>query len=347
MKTVYRLSTTVKLKRMARVFFCLSLALLVALGGLSIYTIGVVSERREMEEALSRKSVELSRMEQDAAAKQNQWEEQLSAVQGQLDDATTEKSQLNDAVQSQSQEISKLLDGKTTKTTASQATETKPTVSKTTATKPTNKTTVKKPTGKKMVALTFDDGPGRYTEKLLDALKERNAKATFFVLGQLVDRYPDLIKRMDAEGHVVGSHSYDHPNLTKLTYAQIKSNMDKTAKKINKLIGHDPEVIRCPGGSSNDTVKKYAKNAGVPIIYWDVDTLDWKSRNTKKILEEAFDAETGIEDGDIVLMHDIYDTTVDAAIEMMDRLIAEGYTLVTVPELLEAYEGTIVAGKVY
>lgn len=331
-RTIYRLSKTVKFKRIMVVSLCLSLVLLLALGGLSIYTIGVVSERREMEEALSRKSVELSRMEQDAAAKQNQWEEQLSAVQGQLDDATTEQSRLDATIQSQSQEISKLLGGKTSKTTAS---------------KTTKKTTVKKPTGKKMVALTFDDGPGRYTEKLLDALKERNAKATFFVLGQLVDRYPDLIKRMDAEGHVVGSHSYDHPNLTKLTYAQIKKNMDKAAKKINKLIGHDPEVIRCPGGSSNDTVKKYAKNAGVPIIYWNVDTLDWKSRNTQKILEEAFDVETGIEDGDIVLMHDIYDTTVDAAIEMMDRLIAEGYTLVTVPELLEAYEGTIVAGKVY
>lgn len=197
--------------------------------------------------------------------------------------------------------------------------------------------------GKKLVALTFDDGPGPYTSRLLDALKERNARATFFVVGTRVNSYASVIKRMEAEGHVVGNHSQNHKNLKYLSASGIASEMGACASKIKNVLGHNPVVMRCPGGNYNNTVKQYAKDQGVPIIQWSVDTRDWESRNKSAILKHT----DSVKDGSIVLMHDIYSTTVDAAIEMMDRLINKGYTLVTVPELLKAKYGTVTAGEVY
>ncbi len=198
----------------------------------------------------------------------------------------------------------------------------------------------------KIVALTFDDGPGPYTERLLDEMKKRNVRATFFVLGTRVDSYPELIRRMANEGHVVGNHSNSHRMLHKMTLAQVHNEMGQCAEKVEKILGHKPEVMRCPGGNCSNTVKQYAKDAGVPILYWSVDTRDWESRNVQSIMNVAF-GENGIKDGSIVLMHDIYSTTVDAAVQMMDRLIQEGYVFVTVPELLHARYDDVEAGKVY
>ena len=181
---------------------------------------------------------------------------------------------------------------------------------------------------------------------MLDELKKRGVRATFFVLGTRVDAYPELIKRMEAEGHVVGNHSNSHKNLTKLSAAGIKTEMELCAAKIEKVLGHKPEVMRCPGGNYNTAVLNYAKEAGIPVIQWGVDTRDWESRNVTSILNKAF-GKNGIKDGSIVLMHDIYSTTVDATIQMVDRLIDEGYTFVTVPELLYDREGKIEAGKRY
>lgn len=201
--------------------------------------------------------------------------------------------------------------------------------------------------GKKLVALTFDDGPGPYTARLLDAMKARGVKATFFVLGTRVSQYPDLIKRMEAEGHVVGNHTQNHKNLTRLSAAGVKNEIETCAKKVEQLIGHKPVVLRCPGGSCNSTVKAYAKSVGLPILYWDVDTRDWESRNVNAILRTSFQGSNRIQDGSVVLMHDIYSTSVDAAIQMMDRLIKEGYCFVTIPELLSARYGGGEGGKVY
>ena len=201
--------------------------------------------------------------------------------------------------------------------------------------------------GKKLVALTFDDGPGPYTARLLDAMKARGVRATFFVLGSRVSKYPDLIKRMEAEGHVVGNHTQNHKNLARLSATGVKNEIETCAKKVEQLIGHKPVVLRCPGGSCNSTVKAYAKSAGLPILYWDVDTRDWESRNVNAILRKSFQGNNRIQDGSVVLMHDIYSTSVDAAIQMMDRLIKEGYSFVTVPELLSARYGGGEGGKVY
>lgn len=337
-KTIYRVSRTVKMKRLAVVGLALSLVLLVALGSLAVYTVQTVKEQRQITQS---QQAELQKLEEKLAAAESQRVEQqdkLETLEKELEDATSE-------IKEQAKEIKKKDKTiKSLKTRVSLKEAGKSTY--TTLDQDLPEREYEDTKGKKLVALTFDDGPGPYTERLLDAMKKRGVKATFFVLGNRVDKYGALIKRMEKEGHVVGSHSYDHPNLTRLSYAKVKNNMEKTAKKIQKLIGHKPEVMRCPGGSCNDTVKKYAKNAGIPIAYWGVDTRDWESRNVNKILKVAF-GKDGIENGSIVLMHDIYETTVDAAIKMMDRLIKEGYTFVTVPELLVARHGKITAGKVY
>ncbi len=231
----------------------------------------------------------------------------------------------------------------------------------TNSTKPTTATQVKVEApdvshlgGKKLVALTFDDGPGPYTERLLDAMKQRGGKATFFVLGTRVNSYASTLKRIAAEGHEIGNHSNDHPQLTTLSASGIKSNMNACASKVKAILGVEPTVMRCPYGSFNNNVKSYAAGKKIPIIQWSVDTEDWRYSSwssasaTDKILSNSFKSGAyGIHDGSIVLMHDIHKNSVDAAIAMMDKLIDQGYTLVTVSELLAAREGSIVAGKVY
>ena len=200
--------------------------------------------------------------------------------------------------------------------------------------------------GQKIVALTFDDGPGPYTEELLDFLQQEGVRATFFVLGTRVDSYPRLIRRMAAEGHEVGNHSNAHNMLNRMDLVGVRKEMGRCAEKIEKLLGYRPSVMRCPGGNTSSTVTQYAQEAGIPIAYWSVDTRDWESRNKDAILNVAF-GKNGIKDGSIVLMHDIYKTTVEAAKEMILRLKAEGYTFVTTSELIEARRGGIVPGKQY
>lgn len=220
--------------------------------------------------------------------------------------------------------------------------------------KPTYTTIAPANDGKKYVALTFDDGPGPYTAKLLDAMKQRGVKATFYLLGNRVNRYPDILRRMDAEGHAIGNHSYDHPQLTTLSASRIAANMNACADKIRAIVGHDPVVMRCPYGSCNANVRSYAESKGISITYWSVDTNDWRytglssAAATNKIFANTFKSGAGgIRNGSIVLMHDIHRNSVDAAIKMMDRLISEGYILVTVPELLLKREGGAIPGKVY
>ncbi|MBP3382230.1 MAG: polysaccharide deacetylase family protein [Clostridia bacterium] len=200
--------------------------------------------------------------------------------------------------------------------------------------------------GKKLVALTFDDGPGKYTAELLDFLKEHRVRATFFLLGRNAANYPSLVKRMDAEGHTVGNHSYSHPNLAKMSAAGVASQIGNCNAAIYKAIGRNASVLRCPGGSSNATVRSVAKSADLPIIYWSVDTKDWESRDKDKIMQVAF-GDKGIKDGSIVLLHDIHRESVDAAKEMIVRLEKEGYTFATVPELLSVRKDGMQAGQSY
>lgn len=179
----------------------------------------------------------------------------------------------------------------------------------------------------KYVAFTFDDGPGAYTDKLLDTLDKYHCQATFFVLGNRVNDYQDELKRAYDMGMEIGSHSYSHPNLKTLSKEKIIKEISKTNKAVKKINGEKPTLFRPPYGNYNKTV---SKNVGVPMIFWTVDTLDWKYKKTKYVKKQLL---KNIKDGDIVLMHDIHESTVNGFKKALPKLRKKGYELVTVSEL--------------
>lgn len=179
------------------------------------------------------------------------------------------------------------------------------------------------------VALTFDDGPSpKYTPLLLDGLKERNVRATFFLLGQNVKENQELVQRMQAEGHLLGNHTYNHVQLNKIPETTARQEILKTNNEIYEATGKYPEYMRPPYGA-------WKKNMELCVemlpVFWDIDTLDWKSQNVDAILKAAGEEP---EDGSIILMHDEYQTSVEAALLLIDRLKEKGYEFVTVDELI-------------
>lgn len=191
----------------------------------------------------------------------------------------------------------------------------------------------------KRIALTFDDGPSSsVTPGVLDTLKRHNVKATFFVLGSSVIQNPGLVKRELEEGHQVGSHSWDHPQLTKQSTQEVYNQILKTQKAVFDQTGYFPTTMRPPYGAVN---KQVAEEIGLPIIQWSVDTEDWKYRNagivTKKVLADATD-------GAIVLMHDIHKTTAASLDTTLTKLKNQGYEFVTIDEL---YGEKLQIGKQY
>lgn len=197
---------------------------------------------------------------------------------------------------------------------------------------------------KPMIALTFDDGPyDKTTDQILDTLADNDSAATFFVVGNRINYYPDTIKEMVERGNEIGNHSYTHKfNLTKLDYDALMDEINKTQTALNKYVeNYQIEVLRPTFGAYNDELKK---DCGCIIVNWSVDTQDWKSRNSEKIVSRVIGK---VKDGDIILMHDIYQSTADAVKQLVPELIAQGYQLVTVSELLE-YKGlTPENGQVY
>lgn len=183
--------------------------------------------------------------------------------------------------------------------------------------------------GKKLIAFTFDDGPSKNTPKLLDALDKYNARVTFFVVGNRVASYSDTLKRAYMMGNQIGSHSYSHANLVKLSDKEVKSEISKANDAVKKVTGAVPDIIRPPYGSTDARVKKLC---GVPSIIWNVDTLDWKTRNKDKVYDAIIKS---AHDGAVVLMHDLYETSVDGAIAAMDKLSKEGYAFVTINEMAQ------------
>ncbi|MBA9028016.1 MULTISPECIES: polysaccharide deacetylase family protein [Bacillaceae] len=185
---------------------------------------------------------------------------------------------------------------------------------------------------KKVIALTFDDGPSKGpTTLILDALKESDSHATFFVLGSRVQYYPEIIQRMLEEGNEVGNHSWDHPQLSRLTEEQVQHQILDTQAIIKKVSGHEPIHLRPPYGAINDNVRQYL-GGGLSVTLWNVDTEDWKSRDKDQIVQSVM---SKVADGKIVLMHDIYATSAEAAIEIIKQLKAQDYQLVTISELEE------------
>ena len=179
------------------------------------------------------------------------------------------------------------------------------------------------------VALTFDDGPSpKYTPLLLDGLKERNVRATFFLLGKNVKENQELVQRMQAEGHLLGNHTYNHVQLNKIPETTARQEILKTNNEIYEATGKYPEYMRPPYGAWK---KNMELCVGMLPVFWDIDTLDWKSQNVDAILKAAGEEP---EDGSIILMHDEYQTSVEAALLLVDRLKEKGYEFVTVDELI-------------
>lgn len=181
----------------------------------------------------------------------------------------------------------------------------------------------------KKIAITFDDGPHPYyTEQLLDGLKERGVVATFFVTGEHATLYPGIIKRMNEEGHLIGNHTYSHMQLSSTNKEEFKDELAATSEVIEEIIGEEVQYVRPPYGTWD---KAFESELNMIPVLWTIDPLDWCSDNaacvTAKVLEQAGE-------NDIILLHDYYDTTVTAALKIVDELLADGYTFVTVDELM-------------
>jgi peptidoglycan-N-acetylglucosamine deacetylase len=183
------------------------------------------------------------------------------------------------------------------------------------------------------LAMTFDDGPSaEYTPRLLDMLKARHIKATFFLVGKNVQAHPELVQRIIAEGHEVGNHTWDHPQLSKLSEAQATNEIEKTQDAIRAACGVTPTLLRPPYGALSKPEHIWIpQELKLNVIYWTVDTEDWKRPGAAAITERVL---AGAKPGAIILQHDIHGQTIDAMPAALDGLIAKGYHLVTVSQLI-------------
>lgn len=195
----------------------------------------------------------------------------------------------------------------------------------------------------KCIALTFDAGPSENSALLLDILKEKQVPATFFLLGKRhIEKYPELVARMAAEGHEVASHTWDHKILTRITPAQIRDELVRTDDAIERITGRRPTLMRPPQGRTDDEVHKVCRELGLSEVLWSVTAKDYATTDsaliTKRVLAQA------TRDG-IILLHDLYEGTVPAVPGIIDALKERGYVFVTVPQLLAP--GKAEPGKVY
>lgn len=195
---------------------------------------------------------------------------------------------------------------------------------------------------KPMVALTFDDGPQPSVgNRIMDCLAQYGGKATFFMVGSRVGSYKTEVQRMVAEGHEVANHTMDHKYLQKLGAAQIQAEVSRGNDAIEAACGVRPTLLRLPGGNHNATV---VANTHMPMIQWNVDTLDWKTRNADKTTAAVLNH---VKDGDIVLMHELYTSTADAVERIVPELARRGFQMVTVSEMAAARGKSLQAGHLY
>lgn len=194
---------------------------------------------------------------------------------------------------------------------------------------------------KKMIALTFDDGPNYNTSKVIDVLNKYDIRATFFVLGSRAINNKDILKKMADSGMEIGNHTYNHLLLTKYDENKIRSEIEDTSEVIYSATKKRTKLLRPSYGSVNNKIKKVAN---MPIIIWDIDTLDWKYHNSKRITSRVVNK---VRDGDIILMHDIYSASLNALSNIIPILQDNGYEFVTIDELFY-YKGiSLENGKVY
>lgn len=192
-----------------------------------------------------------------------------------------------------------------------------------------------------MVALTFDDGPSPYTMPILLELEKHNSLATFFVVGSNVSSYPKELKKMQEMGCEIGNHSTSHPKLTTLKPEGVKAEIEGTNDAVSTIIGEKPTLFRPPYGEINAQVAQLSE---APVIMWSIDPEDWKAKNSAQISEHILNC---VQDGDIVLLHDLYETTAQAVVDVIPKLIEKGYQLVTVSELAKFQGVTMTNGIQY
>jgi peptidoglycan/xylan/chitin deacetylase (PgdA/CDA1 family) len=182
----------------------------------------------------------------------------------------------------------------------------------------------------KCVALTFEDGPGGETPRLLSTLAAHGARATFLVTGSNAVAQPDLLRRMSQEGHLIANHSWSHRNLAALSSSEIADQLGRTQDAVYAATGENPMVMCPPYGSTGPGVDRIARRMGLTVLRWNVDTMDRTSRDTASIIRRAVD---GARPNSVIRMHDVYRASVDALPSVLDQLARRGYVFVTVPEL--------------
>lgn len=181
----------------------------------------------------------------------------------------------------------------------------------------------------KYVALTFDDGPsGRFTEALLQGLEQRDVNATFFLCGYRLETYGDLAQSIRCGGHEIGLHGYSHESMVPMSTAEVSDQLEQTAALLPR--GTLVNLMRAPGGSITDNVRSAAAKNRLSIIHWSVDPVDWATNDAALIQKRVLDQ---VDDGDIILMHDMTDSSVQAALALVDQLKAQGYQFLTVSQL--------------
>ena len=193
------------------------------------------------------------------------------------------------------------------------------------------------------VALTFDDGPsGRFTRRLLTGLQERDAKATFLLCGYRLEIYPELARQMVEEGHEIGLHGYSHKDMAKLSRRELTKEIRDTLKLLPE--GCETVFLRPPGGSGSAGVEAVAESMGLSVLLWSVDPRDWAVHDAA-VVETAVISQ--VRSGDVILLHDLSDSSVDAALSIVDTLQAEGFQFVTVSELARLRGVSLQPGKTY
>ncbi len=195
-----------------------------------------------------------------------------------------------------------------------------------------------------MVALTYDDGPSpTVTPRILKCLQDNGGRATFFMVGKQVVKSPDVLKQMVAQGCEVANHTYDHTLMTKVSPAELANQLVATNQVVSDACGISPVLMRPCGGAKTDAGMNIAGAISMPAILWSIDTLDWKTRDASQTITNVLD---NVKDGDIILMHDLYESTAQASETIIPELVSRGFQLVTVSEL-SSYRGGMIPGKSY
>ena len=197
--------------------------------------------------------------------------------------------------------------------------------------------------GEKLVALTFDDGPsGRFTRRLLNGLEERNVKATFLLCGYRMEQYPELTQKIYEEGHEIGIHGYSHKSMEFMCRADVSREIEKSMALIPE--GCRVSFLRPPGGICGSCVQAAAAKQGLAVLSWSVDPRDWATHDTAAIEKEVI---AHVRDGDVILLHDMSDSSVTAALAIIDKLQKQGFRFVTVSELAAAKNVAVTPGTIY